>query len=194
MRKVQAGGIIRTSLDNTWRTPEWILERARMLLGDTIPLDVATGMENPTRAARFYASEPALDGPWSLFEVKGDGEHAGVDGLSAPWDAPWWCNPPFGRELPTWLAKIREEAWGRGQRGLALLPCSRWEQEYFTRTWNAASAVCFLRGRVKFISTLDGEAVGGNPSANMILGFNVDPHFFAEVWRPVGACSAIAPL
>ncbi len=48
----------RKSLDTTWRTPEWILERVRALFKGPIPFDPSTGVDNPTRALRYCAGPP----------------------------------------------------------------------------------------------------------------------------------------
>lgn len=195
--KVQAGGVLRTSLDNTWRTPPEVLERVRAYFGGPIPLDPATGEDNPTGALRFCArpAPKAERGP-SLFS---DPAHApggalvGPNGLEIEWDVPTWVNPPYGEELREWLDKIVAEG-ARGAEVLALLPCSRWETEYFPRLLNAANAVCFHRGRIAFISSIDGQPVSGNPYASMFLGFNVDLGRFRQAFEPLGACYALRAL
>lgn len=199
MRKVQAGGIIRTSLDNTWRTPEYILDAARAYFGGPIPFDPATTNENPTSALRFCALPAAVltkpdDDPGDLFAAPAQaGTFAGPDGLSCSWAWPTWVNPPYGEFLKAWLKKIAAEARA-GAVIIALLPCSRWEQGYFTDLMAAANAVCFHRGRIAFISSIDEEAVGGNPSASMLLGFNVDAPLFAASFRDLGACFSLGAL
>jgi hypothetical protein len=186
--KAPAGGIVRTSLDNTWRTPESILDRARAYFGGPIPFDPATGPENPAKALRFCAGAPG-----TLFaQDLAPDDFARRNGLEVDWPAPAWVNPPYGKELRDWLLKIEREA-ARGTEILALLPCARWEQGYFTRALGAARAVCFHRGRVAFVSSIDGAAVGGNPYASMILGVNVCQGRFARAFEPIGACFSIRP-
>lgn len=194
-RKAPAGGIIRASLDNTWRTPERILGVARRILGDPLPLDAATSSANTTRAARYCSvadpMEQAQTRLWSADPV--DGESIGC-GLDAEWDWPWWCNPPYGRELKRWLAKMASEARRRPDvPGLALLPCARWEQPYLTDALAQANALCLIRGRVAFVSSIDGEEVGGNPYANMIVGFNCWFAKFSEA-AALGPCFKLSPL
>lgn len=185
MKKIQAGGIVRTSLDNSWRTPEGILERVRLYMGDPIPFDPATGPENPTRADRFCAGPTG-----TLFAGHG---LASKNGLEVAWDWPTWVNPPYGSELRDWLAKIELEA-SRGTEIVALLPASRWESSYLARTLAAARVVCFHRGRIAFVSSIDGLPVSGNPSASMFLGFNVDLKRFALAFAPLGVCFELRPL
>jgi hypothetical protein len=194
VKPVQAGGIIRTSLDNTWKTPEYVLDAARAYFGGPIPFDAATTEANHTGALRFAALPVGtLQGPSLFPEPEKVGTLQGPDGLALSWDWPTWCNPPYGEHLKAWLAKIAREA-GRGAEILALLPCSRWEQAYLTDCLASANAICFHRGRISFISSIDGEAVDGNPTASMFLGCNVSPARFVAAFGDLGRCFTIAAL
>lgn len=173
-RAVAAGGHIKKCLSVDWWTPPELLERVRLVLGDPIPLDPFTAPSNPTGAARFY----------TLRE----------NGLAQPWDAPWFANPPYGRALRPSLAKIVRESITRHAGcldplpGVALLPCSRWEQGYLHDVLRAASVVCFVRKRIKFVKASSGDRVGGTPMASMFLGFNVDVPTFMAALDDVGLC------
>jgi hypothetical protein len=114
-------------------------------------------------------------------------------GLEERWDAPTWCNPPYGRELKLWLEKMRLEIY-RGVTIIALLPCARREQEYFQSTIASASAICLIRKRVDFISSIDGKAVRGNPYASMLLGFNVDHGKWMCAFGEIGRCFSIEEM
>jgi hypothetical protein len=121
------------------------------------------------------------------------GEHPSLrSGLDVAWDWPTWCNPPYGRELKVWLTKFVAEA-RRGTEIVAFLPCARWEQGYFQRALRAARNVCFVKGRVAFISSIDGVAVGGNPYASMLVGWNTDGARWLEAFEPVGSCLDMKP-
>jgi hypothetical protein len=182
--KVQAGGIVRTSLDNSWRTPEWILERVRAYFGGPIGFDPASAPDNPTKAERFLYGAPG-----TMFS-----QETGQNGLDAEWPLRGtYANPPYGSELRAWLLKFAAEA-ARGVEVVTLLPCSRWEATYFQETLARAAVVCLLRGRVAFVSSIDGAEVPGNCSGSMILGFNVDAARFHEAFGPIGTCFAVAPL
>lgn len=185
-RKAPAGGIVRTCLDVTWQTPPEIIDAVRAYFGGRIPLDPATAPDNPTGAARFCARPQApIDRGGMFAEPDQGGELVSEDGLSIPWDEGVWLNPPFGKALRLWLAKVEREA-ARGTPIIALLPCARWEQGYMHTLLSAAQVVMFFRGRVAFISTLDGARVGGNPYASMLLGFNVDAGRFAAAFAALG--------
>lgn len=194
-RKAPAGGIVRTCLDVSWQTPPEIIDRVRHYFGGQIPLDPATAGDNPTGALRYYArpDAPHEKAPALFLAPEHSGTLAGQDGLSVPWDAGVWLNPPFGRALRAWLAKVVREA-DCGAEIVALLPCSRWEQGYMQDLLSAAKAVMFFRGRVAFVSTLDGARPGGNPYASMLLGFNVDSKRWREAFSVLGTCYELRGL
>lgn len=174
--KLQAGGILRKSIDSTWRTPEYVLERARHYFGGPIPFDPATGPENPTKAVRFCAGPAGTLFAGDSLESK--------NGLEVEWEHPTWVNPPFSKE---WTVKIGKEARD-GSEIVALLPCNRFETDYFQEMFALAACVCWVKGRIKFVSSIDGVEVGGNPYASMIVGLNVNPAQFDEAFGPLGLC------
>lgn len=176
-RKAPAGGIVTECLDTTWQTPPELIERVRAYFGGAIPFDAATAPDNPTRA-RAFATEAdnglALD--WSL--------HDGV-----------WCNPPYGKVIRDWLGKMEREARAHPTLPIiALLPAARWEQGYFQAALAAANALCLIRRRVRFIRPATGARPGGNPYANLFVGWNVVPSRWVEAFARVGACFTLGCL
>lgn len=195
--KVRAGGFHREALDNTWRTPEHILERVRAYFGGPIPFDPATGPENPTRALRWCTGDlPAPPVAPSLFPVPDEERTAEqlrlarACGLATPWDWPVWVNPPYGGEVRAWLEKIRAER-ARGTEIVALLPTSRWETDYLQAALAEAVALCLIRKRVSFVSSQDGAACGGNTSGSMLVGWNVSPARWRRAFSPLGMCLSV---
>lgn len=174
--KAPAGGIVRTCLDATWRTPRWILDPVDAFYEGQIPLDPCTHANNPTKAREFCAAPMK-------------------DGLTLAWHtfAGAWVNPPYGKALRTWLLKIAAEA-RLGARIVSLLPASRFEQHYFQVMYSEANMVCMVRGRVAFISSIDGAEVGGNPYASWIVGHNVDPERFVSFFQRIGGCYRVESL
>jgi hypothetical protein len=57
------------------------------------------------------------------------------DGLRMPWHGRVWCNPPYGRAVDDWLARLAEH--GRG----TALTFARTETAFFCRVWQRASAI-----------------------------------------------------
>jgi hypothetical protein len=85
------------------------------------------------------------------------------DGLAAPWNGRVWLNPPYGRAVGDWLAKL-----GRHGHGTALV-FARTDTSWFSPTvWRAASAVLFLEGRL-FFHHPDGRRAKSNSGAPSVL-------------------------
>ena len=138
---------LNSSKSHTWRTPADVLDLAREILGDPIPLDPATAIDNPTKAARFY-----------------DGTAATGDGLMMPWDSPWWCNSPFGRELKAWA----ERAATAKAPGLMLAP-ARVDTQWWARIYQTADLIGFWRGRMRFLMPLVGPLRPGQARPGVAL-------------------------
>ena len=187
--KAPAGVIVRVSLDAGWRTPERILDAARRYFDGPIPFDAATSPSNPTNATAFCVeAHPLFTRQNAPLEER--------SGLDVDWNI-WgsqgvWCNPPYGKALRLWIAKLSHEAT-RGVQILALLPVNRTETSYMQGLLECRPHVCFVRKRVAFISTIDGAAVGGNPYASWILGFNVRPVAFELAFESLGLCLRLGP-
>lgn len=212
-RAVPAGGYHRKSLDNSWRTPEWLLDCVRTYFGGQIPLDAASSAGNPTRAA-VYLVPPAgpmfaefdpghqarerADRQLTLIEPS-EGELVGeqilADGLVEDWpgDAAW-VNPPYGSHLLTWLERIAVMGAGEGRDVVALIPTSRWEVARFQAAWSRADLVTFVRKRIAFVSAIDGAAVKGNTSGSMLLGFNAREGAWIEAFGHLGLTIRPTPV
>lgn len=69
--------------------------------------------------------------------------HGGTfDALKAPWPEPWFCNPPYGRQIGEWTRRMRG-------RGVALLPV-RTDTEWFHELWPRIVKIVFFKGRLHF--------------------------------------------
>ena len=72
------------------------------------------------------------------------------DGLSLPWHGVVFVNPPYGRELPRWVAKARAEVERKTARVVvALIPAST-DTHYWHEHVAGKADVYFLRGRLRF--------------------------------------------
>jgi hypothetical protein len=82
----------------------------------------------------------------------------------------------------------------RGQTILALLPCgARFSTGYFQdHVLSPTNAVCFVRGRVRFLQ--DGVPCKNNPYDSAIYGYNVDARRFAACLGPLGRALSLLPL
>lgn len=71
-----------------------------------------------------------------------------VDGLTSEWGQSNFVNPPYGRELPKFIAKGYEE-WLKGKTVVFLVPSrtdTRWWHDYCMK----ATEIRFIKERLKF--------------------------------------------
>jgi hypothetical protein len=70
----------------------------------------------------------------------------GQDGLTLDWHGRIWCNPPYGREAEPFLKKLANHG-----TGTALIFARTETRVFFEQVWQRATALLFLRGRIKFL-------------------------------------------
>lgn len=86
------------------------------------------------------------------------------DGLSTGWGGSMvWLNPPYGRQLGTWLDRL-----ARHGRGLALIFARTDTKAFHDHVWPFASRLLFLRGRLTFCRPA-GETVDHNSGGPSVL-------------------------
>lgn len=123
---------------NRWLTPKWIVDELGVF--DLDPCG-APGYELATET----------------FQID-DGQ----DGLILPWNGRVWLNPPYGKEAPPFLAKMAEH-----KNGIAFIFARTETKAFFDYVWNSATAILFLKGRVKFM--LDDFTTPGSANAPSVL-------------------------
>lgn len=141
-------------------TPSYVLDRVRRDLGDTIDLDPCTEPDNPTGAAHFYTSD--------------------VDGLTHPWNGRRiFVNPPYGKAREPWVERCIE-AGEIGQKVILLIPAAT-DTRIFQRASRAATAIVFVRGRVKFGTLRPNrrQHAASHPSA--LIGWNTALMYCADL-------------
>jgi len=90
------------------------------------------------------------------------------DGLAQLWRGRVFMNPPYGRELDDWIAKLcGEYEAGRVTEAVALVP-SRTDTQWFRRL--RAYPRCFLWGRLRFVNQ---ENSAPFPSMAVYLGLHL---------------------
>lgn len=117
--------------ENEWYTPPEYIEAARDVMGsiDLDPASCETAQAN-VKAKRFWTADD--------------------DGLSKKWTGNVWLNPPYSKELiGRFAAKVVEESQ-RFKQAVVLVNNAT-DTAWFHDLASVASAVCFLRGRVKFL-------------------------------------------
>lgn len=154
-------------------TPSYILDPVRVDLGGVIFLDPCTTSDNPCHAERFYTIEDdGLAQSW----------HFHVDRRSAYFGSTF-VNPPYSKAREPWVKKCI----GHGHMGaptILLMPAAT-DTRIFQRAAESATAVVFIKGRVKFgvLRPNRRQVAASHPSA--LIGWNTRLHACASLgWRP----------
>ena len=120
--------------ENEWYTPEQYIEAARELLGE-IDVDPASSelAQKTVKAGRFFTIED--------------------NGLEKEWNGKVWLNPPYAQPaIQDFIRKtVAEFEAGRMSEGVVLTH-NYTDTKWFHIAAKAASAICFTRGRIGFLS------------------------------------------
>lgn len=125
--------VANNSGNDEWYTPAPIIEAARATMG-SIDLDPASCevAQRNVRARSYYTAES--------------------DGLSQPWFGNVWLNPPYSSPLISRFADAVTLCFEAGEIDQAcVLVNNATETGWFQLMAGAASGMCLIRGRVKFL-------------------------------------------
>lgn len=152
--------------ENEWYTPKLYLDAARAVLGkiDLDPASSDTAQAN-VKAARHFTIDD--------------------NGLERPWRGRVWMNPPYAQPaIEHFMRKlVAEVAAGNVTEAIALTH-NYTDTVWFHHAAEAATAVCFTRGRIRFESPDGKLAAPTQGQAFFYYGKNVDR--FAETFRSIG--------
>lgn len=166
LRAASAPHVTFNSGDNEWYTPVDYIVAARLVMGDIDTDPASSAIANSTvSAAVYYTAE--------------------TDGLSQLWHGRVWMNPPYAQPLIGQFCQTLKAQYGRTVTEAITLTNNATDTAWFHDLLSVASAVCFIRGRVRFIdpsgspsgAPLQGQAV-------CYLGSNVDR--FREAFSQFG--------
>lgn len=152
--------------NNEWYTPMEYIEAAKRVMGviDLDPASCAIANE-AIGATRYYDAE--------------------ANGLEHPWEGRVWLNPPYSSDLIGHFCKklVGEFTAGRTLEAIVLVNNAT-ETGWFSTLVEAASAVVFPKGRVKFWGP-DGQ--GGAPlQGQAVLYFGRHPAKFMTEFHGFG--------
>jgi len=105
-------------------------------------------------------------------------EDEGGCGLNERWEGRVWLNPPYGKNIKSWLDKLA--AHGNGVALVFARVETTWAQEALER----ADAVNFLRGRISFIRA-DGSNSSNAGTGSMLLAFGRQNVAFVKMHQGV---------
>lgn len=91
----------------------------------------------------------------------------GENGLSLDWNGRVWCNPPYGREAEPFLKKLADHG-----NGIAFVFARTETRVFFEQIWGRATALLFLKGRVKFLRS-DLSVAGAANAPSVLVAYGV---------------------
>jgi len=147
--------------ENEWYTPQDLIERARRVLG-VIDVDPASSeqAQESVQARKFFDQE--------------------TDGLAQDWLGNVWMNPPYAQPF---IAQFVEKLVGEVENGncaaAIALTHNYTDTKWFQVAARAAKAICFTRGRVRFVSPSGNLAAPTQGQAFFYFGHEVE-RFQAE--------------
>jgi hypothetical protein len=130
------------SATDIWLTPPYILEA----LGP-FELDPCSSENRPWDTAKTH------------YTIKDNG-------LIQDWSGRVWCNPPYGPKMAPFLEKLAAHPDG----GIALVFARTETRAFFDHVWAKATAMLFLKGRVKFHKS-DGTVAGPANSPSVLIAY-----------------------
>lgn len=141
-----------TSLSGEWETPNDLYEQLDRVF--RFNLDAAATKENSK--AQFYCE----------------------NGLEGNWWGNVFLNPPYGREIGSWMQKVLEQRWHTTVI-VALVP-SRTDTQWWHDCVMKADRIHFIKGRLKFSGHKNSAPF---PSAIIIWkGYGYIPNDDIEKW------------
>lgn len=154
--------VAHNSGNDEWYTPPYIVEAARRAMGG-IDLDPATSLLAPVHAPLFYTKDD--------------------DGLAHTWTGRVWMNPPYSRPL---LGKFVDKLLSSpGVQQACVLVNNCTETAAGQALLSASSAVCFLRGRVRYLD--ETGAPRKTPlQGQMVCYIGKGPSSFIREFTPLG--------
>lgn len=152
--------------ENEWYTPEAHILLARSVLGH-IDLDPASShvANRVVQADNFFSTE--------------------TNGLDMMWFGRVWLNPPYAQPLIAQFAEKVAQEYQAGRVTAAIVLTHNYtDTAWFQDLAAAASAICFTRGRVRFVSPTGEQAAPTQGQAFFYFGSDID--IFADVFEEVG--------
>ena len=152
--------------DNEWFTPAEYIALARAVMG-TIDLDAASHpkAQETVQASRYFTIE--------------------TDGLKQKWAGKVWLNPPYSQpEIVYFIDKLLGEFAAKRVKEAILLTHNFTDASWFHKSAKVCSAVCFTRGRIRFVA-LDGS-IASPTQGQAFFYFGPNPKGFMAAFRDVG--------
>ena len=153
--------------ENEWYTPPEYIEAARNVMG-SIDLDPASSeIANKTVKAKWFYTKDN-------------------NGLEKEWAGNIWMNPPYASDLIKQFTSRFIEQFNSGDIQQAIILVNNaTETIWFQDLLNVASAVCFVKGRIKYLNTV-GEAANSPLQGQAFFYTGKNIAGFLEVFSSFG--------
>jgi len=167
LKYINSPHVSHNSGENEWYTPSEFIEAARNVMGG-IDLDPASSeLANKIVGATVYFTEED-------------------DGLQYAWDGRVWMNPPYSSDLIGKFCEKLSRHYEEGDISQAIvLVNNATETSWFQRMLDCSGAICFKRGRVKFID-MDGNPSGAPLQGQAMLYFGENIETFNKEFSKFG--------
>jgi ParB family chromosome partitioning protein len=152
--------------ETEWHTPPEYLAAARDVLGEFDLDPASTALAQRTvRATQYFTKE--------------------TDGLKQDWHGRVWLNPPYAQPfIADFVTKLVTEVQAGRVTAAIMLTHNYTDTAWFHEAASACSAICFTRGRVRFVSP-SGE-LATPTQGQAFFYFGTEPNRFAERFATVG--------
>lgn len=153
--------------NNEWYTPPQFIEAAKDAMG-SITLDPASSpIANRTVCAEaFYTVDD--------------------DGLKKAWRGNIWLNPPYAQPLIAQFTEaVCEKFKAKEIKRACVLVNNATETAWFQRMLESAMAVCFLKGRIKYLDAT-GEPANTPLQGQAVVYLGDNPVRFARAYADLG--------
>lgn len=153
--------------ENEWYTPSKFIESARLVMGSIDTDPASSCLANKTVKAKRYFTEE-------------------TNGLIQKWNGNVWMNPPYSQPLITEFSNRLAEKYNEGEFEQAcILVNNATETQFYQLLMRCCSAICFVRGRIKFID-MNGIASGAPLQGQTIIYYGNNIKEFASEFSQYG--------
>jgi len=165
--KILKPHVANNSGNNEWYTPSVYIEAARKVMG-SIDCDPASSeiANEVVKATMYYTCDE--------------------DGTTKEWTGNIWMNPPYSQPLITAFCDLLVKKYvGKEIQQACVLVNNATETRFYQAMLSVCSAVCFLKGRVKFVDR-EGIESGAPLQGQTVLYFGENLKPFTEYFQEFG--------
>jgi len=153
--------------ENEWYTPSPIIELARNTMGSIDTDPASSDMANKiVKATKYFTIEN--------------------NGLLQVWNGNVWMNPPYSQPLiEQFTSTLVKKYKDKEIQQACVLVNNATETSFYQEMLQSCTAVCFIKGRVKFIDKR-GVANGAPLQGQTVLYFGENKQQFNDNFSPIG--------